>query len=175
MKTNVSTAAEMAQLLLNYGVVKLSPEAPFTWASGLKSPIYCNNRDLLSLADDDERDAILDMLAETSNSLDSVLSDGFDAIVGVATGAIPWSAMFAYMAGYPYGYVIAAPKDHGADSNQPTPEEEQARLAKCLIGKFPKNAKVVIVEDLISTGGSSLHAVKAVRAAGSQSKDKNRW
>lgn len=166
MKTNVSTAAEMAQLLLNYGVVKLSPEAPFTWASGLKSPIYCNNRDLLSLADDDDRDAILDMLAETSNSLDSVLSDGFDAIVGVATGAIPWSAMFAYMAGYPYGYVIAAPKDHGADSNQPTPEEEQARLAKCLIGKFPKNAKVVIVEDLISTGGSSLHAVKAVRAAG---------
>ena len=99
MKTNVSTAAEMAQLLLNYGVVKLSPEAPFTWASGLKSPIYCNNRDLLSLADDDERDAILDMLAETSNSLDSVLSDGFDAIVGVATGAIPWSARFAYMAG----------------------------------------------------------------------------
>lgn len=163
MKTNVSTAAEFAEMLLDYGVVKLSPEAPFTWASGLKSPIYCNNRDLLSLAGNGDRDRIVDMLDETSDFLDF---DDFDAIVGVATGAIPWSAMLAYTLGLPYGYVISAPKDHGADSNQPTPEEEQARLAKCLIGKFPKGARVVIVEDLISTGGSSLHAVKAVRAAG---------
>lgn len=168
MKTNVSTASEMAALLLNYGVVKLSPEAPFTWASGLKSPIYCNNRDLLSLAEDEDRDKIIDMLAETS--VDALLSPSEDidsvVIVGVATGAIPWGAMLAYTLGVPYGYVISAPKDHGADSNRPTPEEEQARLAKCLIGKFPKNAKVVIVEDLISTGGSSLHAEKVVRAAG---------
>ena len=87
-------------------------------------------------------------------------------VVGVATGAIPWASMYALNAGMKLGYVIAAPKDHGADSNQPTPEEEQARLAKCLIGKFPEGSEVVIIEDLISTGGSSLHAVKAVRAAG---------
>lgn len=166
MKTNVSTAAELAGLLLDYGVVKLSPEAPFIWASGLKSPIYCNNRDLLSLARDEDRDRIIDMLADTSDSFDSVSPDDSVVIVGVATGAIPWSAMLAYTLGLPYGYVISAPKDHGADSNQPTPEEEKARLAKCLIGKFPKDARVIIVEDLISTGGSSLHAVKAVRAAG---------
>lgn len=169
MKTNVSTAAELAGLLLDYGVVKLSPEAPFTWASGLKSPIYCNNRDLLSLARDEDRDKIIDMLSDVSE--DAFVSapmedDDSVVIVGVATGAIPWSAMLAYQLGVPYGYVISAPKDHGADSNQPTPEEEKNRLAKCLIGKLPKGSRVIIVEDLISTGGSSLHAVKAVRAAG---------
>ena len=162
MKTNQSSAAKIANILLSYGVVKLSPEAPFTWASGMKSPIYCNNRELLSLASEDDRDMVVDEIRDVYYGFFDVI----DAIVGVATGAIPWSSMAAYLEGVPYGYVISAPKDHGADSNQPTPEEEQARLAKCLIGKFPANAKVVIIEDLISTGGSSLHAVKAVRAAG---------
>lgn len=162
MKTNQSSAAEIANILLLYGVVKLSPEAPFTWASGMKSPIYCNNRELLSLASEDDRDMVVDEIRDVYDDF----FDAVDAIVGVATGAIPWSSMAAYLEGVPYGYVISAPKDHGADSNQPTPEEEQARLAKCLIGKFPADAKVVIIEDLISTGGSSLHAVKAVRAAG---------
>lgn len=162
MKTNQSSAAKIANILLSYGVVKLSPEAPFTWASGMKSPIYCNNRELLSLASEDDRDMVVDEIRDVYDDF----FDAVDAIVGVATGAIPWSSMAAYLEGVPYGYVISAPKDHGADSNQPTPEEEQARLAKCLIGKFPANAKVVIIEDLISTGGSSLHAVKAVRAAG---------
>lgn len=162
MKTNQSSAAKIANILLSYGVVKLSPEAPFTWASGMKSPIYCNNRELLSLASEDDRDMVVDEIRDVYYDFFDVI----DAIVGVATGAIPWSSMAAYLEGVPYGYVISAPKDHGADSNQPTPEEEQARLAKCLIGKFPANAKVVIIEDLISTGGSSLHAVKAVRAAG---------
>lgn len=162
MKTYQDSAAEIANVLLSYGVVKLSPEAPFTWASGMKSPIYCNNRELLSLASEDDRDMVVDAIRDVYN--DSFASA--EAIVGVATGAIPWSSMVAYLDGVPYGYVISAPKDHGADSNKPTPEEEQARLAKCLIGKFPAGAKVVIIEDLISTGGSSLHAVKAVRAAG---------
>lgn len=167
MKTNECSAAEVAGLLLSYGVVKLSPESPFTWASGMKSPIYCNNRDLLSLAKDEDRDFIVKSLGDNAEfSFLKEESEGSCVIVGVATGAIPWSAMVAYYMGLPYGYVIAAPKDHGADSNKPTPEEEQARLAKCLIGKFPKGAKVIIIEDLISTGGSSLHAVKAVRAAG---------
>lgn len=162
MKTNQSSAAKIANILLSYGVVKLSPEAPFTWASGMKSPIYCNNRELLSLASEEDRDMVVDEIRDVYYDFFDVI----DAIVGVATGAIPWSSMAAYLEGVPYGYVISAPKDHGADSNQPTPEEEQARLTKCLIGKFPANAKVVIIEDLISTGGSSLHAVKAVRAAG---------
>ena len=162
MKTYQDSAAAIASILLSYGVVKLSPEAPFTWASGMKSPIYCNNRDLLSLADDEDRDDVVWALSDA-------MGENFDfigGITGVATGAIPWGAMVAYTVGQPFGYVISAPKDHGADSNKPTPEEEQARLAKCLIGKFPEGAKIVIVEDLISTGGSSLHAVKAVRAAG---------
>lgn len=163
MKTNEVFAAEMANLLLDYDTVQLSPEAPFTWASGLKSPIYCNNRELLSLAEDEDRERIVDMLIETYQD---AFEDDPIVFVGVATGAIPWGAMLAHSVGLPFGYVISAPKDHGADSNQPTPEEEQARLAKCLIGRFSKRAKVVIVEDLISTGGSSLHAVKAVRAAG---------
>ena len=112
------------------------------------------------MARDDDRDDIVGMLSGVCDELEHF------AVVGVATGAIPWGAMLAFHEGVPYGYVISAPKDHGADSNRPTPEEEQARLAKCLIGKFPQGTRMVIVEDLISTGGSSLHAVKAVRAAG---------
>lgn len=167
MLTNVQTAEKVANLLLGYGVVKLSPEAPFTWASGLKSPIYCNNRELLSIADDVDRYEIVRGIVETFECNFDI--DDFDprfSLVGVATGAIPWGAMAAYLGEYPYGYVIAAPKDHGADSNQPTPEEEQQKLAKCLIGKFDEQSRIVIIEDLISTGGSSMHAVKAVRAAG---------
>lgn len=162
MKTNEFTAQKFAELALGCQVVKLSPELPFTWASGLKSPIYCNNRDLLSVLEDNERD---DIVNDIYDSIESFFSK-VDVVVGVATGAIPWASMYALNAGMKMGYVIAAPKDHGADSNQPTPEEEQARLAKCLIGKFPEGSEVVIIEDLISTGGSSLHAVKAVRAAG---------
>lgn len=162
MKTNEFTAKNYAKLALGSQVVKLSPESPFIWASGLKSPIYCNNRDLLSVLEDYDRDSIVNGIYE---SVERFFPDA-TVVVGVATGAIPWASMFALDAGMKMGYVIAAPKDHGADSNQPAPEEEQARLAKCLIGKFPEDSKVVIVEDLISTGGSSLHAVKAVRAAG---------
>lgn len=162
MKTNELIAQEFAELALDSQVVKLSPQSPFTWASGLKSPIYCNNRDLLSILEDYDRDGIVNAIY---NRIEQFFPDA-EAVVGVATGAIPWGAMLAYTSSRRFGYVIAAPKDHGADSNQPTPEEEQARLAKCLIGKFPKDSEVVIIEDLISTGGSSLHAVKAVRAAG---------
>lgn len=162
MKTNEFIAQEFAELALDSQVVKLSPQSPFTWASGLKSPIYCNNRDLLSVLVDNDRD---DIVYAICSKIERFFPDA-DVIVGVATGAIPWASMCAFNVGMKMGYVIAAPKDHGADSNQPTPEEEQARLAKCLIGKFPEDSEVVIIEDLISTGGSSLHAVKAVRAAG---------
>lgn len=161
MKTNKKDAKRIARLLFDNDVVKLSPEVPFTWTSGLKSPIYCNNRLLLSRAEDMDRDDVIDLLRVSINE-----NFGACGLVGVATGAIPWASMIAYTMGEPLGYVISAPKDHGADSNQSSPKEEQAKLAKCLIGEFPENSKLVIIEDLISTGVSSLHAVNAVRAAG---------
>lgn len=161
MKTNKNDAKRIARLLFSNDVVKLSPDSPFTWASGLKSPIYCNNRLLLSRAEDIDRDEVVDLLRVNINA-----NFGYNGFVGVATGAIPWASMVAYIIGEPLGYVISAPKDHGADSNQSSPKEEQAKLAKCLIGEFPENSKLVIIEDLISTGVSSLHAVNAVRAAG---------
>ncbi len=176
MKTHISTAAEMANLLLGYCVVKLSPQkVPFTWASGLKSPIYCGCRDLLSLAADADRGRIIEMLSDTAEeAFTSFLPDDSVVIVGAFAEAVPWSAMLAYKIGVPcgyvmsmpkayehtrhiikrvpYGYVISELKDCGTGCNQPMSPEERMRLAKCLIGEFPLGFRVVIVEDLISTG-----------------------
>lgn len=136
---------EIAEKLLEIGAVKLSPNEPFTWASGWKSPIYCDNRKALS--DVDVSNAIVDEMY-------GKLINDVDVIVGVATGAIAWGAMVAYTNDTPFAYVRSKAKDHG--------------LGNQIEGVVNPGDKVVVIEDLISTGGSSLAAVEALRAAGAE-------
>ena len=137
---------QIAEKLLEVKAVKLQPDNPFTLASGWKSPIYCDNRKTLSYPS--IRSYIKVQLAR-------VLLENFPectAVVGVATGAIAQGALVADTLGLPYAYVRSTPKDHG--------------LENLVEGELKPNAKVVIIEDLISTGGSSLKAVEAVRNFG---------
>ena len=135
-----------AAKLLDVKAIKLQPENPFTWASGWKSPFYCDNRKTLSFP-------ALRTFVKTE--LTRLVMENFpeaDAVVGVATGAIAQGALVADELGMPFAYVRSKPKDHG--------------LANLIEGELPAGAKVVVVEDLISTGGSSLKAVEALRNAG---------
>jgi len=137
---------QVARELLRISAVKVQPEAPFTWASGWRSPFYCDNRKTLSYPD--VRGLIRD-------SLCAVISQSFpefDVIAGVATGAIAQGALVADRMGKPFVYVRSAPKDHG--------------LANLIEGDLKPGSRVMIVEDLVSTGMSSLKAVDAVRNAG---------
>ncbi|MDR0865116.1 MAG: orotate phosphoribosyltransferase [Candidatus Symbiothrix sp.] len=136
----------LAERLLKIKAIKLQPANPFTWASGWKSPIYCDNRKTLSYPA--TRNFIKLELART------ILEkyDDVTAIAGVATGAIAQGAMVAEELNLPFAYIRATPKDHG--------------LENLIEGDLKPGAKVVIIEDLISTGGSSLKAVEAVRNAG---------
>ena len=139
-------AAEIALALLSIGAVKLQPENPFTWASGWKSPIYCDNR--LTLSFPEVRTTI-------KNALANVVKGNFskaEAIAGVATAGIPQGALIADLLDLPFLYVRPKPKDHG--------------MTNLIEGKITKGQNVVVVEDLISTGGSSLKAVEALRDAG---------
>ncbi len=136
---------KIAELLLSMRAVKLSPNEPFTWASGWKSPIYCNNR--RALAFPTERKQVAFHLAQ--------LVGDADVIIGVATGAIFWGTLVAEELNLPCGYVRSEKKDHGLKTQIEGFEPNE------LVGK-----KVVIIEDLISTGASSLKAVQAVREAG---------
>ncbi|MBX7181693.1 MAG: orotate phosphoribosyltransferase [Bacteroidia bacterium] len=148
--SNRDTAAKVAQFLLQAQAVKLQPNSPFTWASGWKSPIYCDNRVTLSYPN--IRTYIRQMLAKS-------IVDKFgkpDVIAGVATGAIAQGALVAEELGLPFVYVRSAPKDHG--------------LSNLIEGRLEKGQSVVVVEDLISTGGSSLKAVDAIRNAGADVK-----
>ena len=136
----------VAKQLLDINAVKLSPENPFTWASGWKSPIYCDNRKVLSYPS--ARKVVYEAFVE-------VIKKNFkdvDVIAGVATGAIAYGMMVAEVLGLPYVYVRPKPKDHGTGAQ--------------VEGDLPANARVVVVEDLISTGGSSLAAVDALQKAG---------
>ena len=136
----------VAKQLLDIKAVKLNPENPFTWASGWKSPIYCDNRKVLSYPA--ARKVVYEAFVE-------VIKKNFkdvDVIAGVATGAIAYGMMVAEVLGKPYVYVRPKPKDHGTGSQ--------------VEGDLPANARVVVVEDLISTGGSSLAAVDALQKAG---------
>lgn len=137
----------VAEKLLEIGAVKLSPNEPFTWASGWKSPIYCDNRKALS--DVEARDAIVERLMDICDFFDDA-----DVIVGVATGAIAWGAMVADSLECPFAYVRSKAKDHG--------------LGNQIEGVVKPGDKVIVVEDLISTGGSSLAAVETLRAAGAE-------
>ncbi len=143
---NPQLAAEVAGDLLNIGAIKLSPEEPFTWASGWKSPIYCDNR--LSLSYPEVRSKIKTALGlAISNSF-----NGIDVIAGVATAGIPQGALVAEELGLPFIYVRSKSKGHG--------------LQNMIEGRIEKGQKVLLVEDLISTGGSSLAAAEALREAG---------
>jgi len=137
-----------AEKLLRIKAVKLQPSNPFTWASGWKSPIYCDNRKLLSYPT--IRNFVKIELARLvlENFRDA------DAIAGVATGAIAPGALVADILGLPFVYIRATPKDHG--------------LENLIEGDLKPKSKVVVVEDLISTGSSSLKAVDAIRNDGSE-------
>ena len=136
----------VAEKLLKIKAVKLQPANPFTWASGWKSPIYNDNRKTLSYPE--IRSFIKLELARTIIEK----YENADAIAGVATGAIAQGALVADLLGLPFVYIRSTPKDHG--------------LENLIEGELKPGSKVVIVEDLVSTGGSSLKAVQAVRNFG---------
>ena len=138
----------MAKSLLDIKAVMLRPEKPFVWASGWNSPIYCDNRRILSFPE--SREKACRMMADSiTNRYPDV-----EVIAGVATGAIAHGALIAYMLGKPFIYVRPKPKDHGTGSQ--------------IEGILTPGAKVVVVEDLISTGMSSLGAADALVKAGAQ-------
>ena len=141
-----SIASQFAQQLLEVQCIKLQPTQPFTWASGWLSPFYCDNRK--TLAYPKVRTFVKEQLA-------AMIREQYPeatAIAGVATGAIAQGALVADALDLPMCYVRAKAKDHG--------------MGNLIEGTLPEGAKVVVVEDLISTGGSSLKAVEALRAAG---------
>lgn len=142
----VSNKQSVAFLLLQSKAIKLEPTKPFTWASGWKSPIYCDNRITLSFPE--IRSIIRDRFAET---IRREFPDA-EVIAGVATGAIAQAALVADVMGLPMVYVRSAPKNHGMEN--------------LIEGNVKPGQKVVVVEDLISTGGSSLAAVEALRRGG---------
>ncbi|MCB0495208.1 MAG: orotate phosphoribosyltransferase [Cyclobacteriaceae bacterium] len=143
---NKSVAHRVAAHLLEIEAIKLSVKKPFTWASGWKSPIYCDNR--LSLSYPKIRTFIKERLADVIKNE----FEGVEAIAGVATAGIPQGALVAEVLGLPFIYVRSKPKEHG--------------MTNMIEGKVSKKQKVVMVEDLISTGGSSIKAAKAVQEAG---------
>lgn len=139
----MTDATVTAAKLLQAEAVKLNPARPFTWASGWKSPIYCDNRKLLSLPF--VRDYIK---SELANTVFEKFADA-EVIAGVATAGIPWGAMVADQLKLPFIYVRPKPKEHG--------------LKNQIEGQILPGQKTVVVEDLISTGKSSLQAVEVLR------------
>lgn len=136
----------VARHLLSVQAVRLQPDTPFTWSSGWKSPIYCDNR--VTLAHPDVRTFIKNALADAIRQH----YPSAEVIAGVATAGIPQGALVADAMGLPYCYVRPEPKAHG--------------MGKQIEGYLSDNQRVVVIEDLISTGGSSLKVVDALRAAG---------
>ena len=147
MILNKDTAKKTAELLLQIKAIKLSPSEPYTWASGWKSPIYCDNRVTLSYPN------IRSFVKEEIAKIVEIKYGKPDVIAGVATGAIAIGVLVAQELGVPFVYVRPEPKSHGR-KNQ-------------IEGALEKNQRVVVIEDLISTGKSSLNAVKAINEAGS--------
>ncbi|MBN2666502.1 MAG: orotate phosphoribosyltransferase [Bacteroidales bacterium] len=141
-----NSAKKIAEYLLQIKAIKLQPSNPFTWASGWKSPIYCDNRKTLSFPE--VRSFIRDSFA-------GVVLEYYpeaELVAGVATGAIAHGVLVAEKLGLPFIYVRSEAKEHG--------------LGNQIEGYYEKGRKVVVIEDLISTGGSSLGAVRALREAG---------
>lgn len=137
---------QFAAKLLEVKAIKLQPQDPFTWASGWKSPFYCDNRKTLSFPA---------LRSYVKTELTRLIMEEFpeaEAVAGVATGAIAQGALVAEELSLPFAYVRSKPKDHG--------------LENLIEGELSPGSKVIVVEDLISTGGSSLKAVEALRKAG---------
>src|SRR5688572_17405409 len=146
IKVQEETAGQIAAMLLQIQAIKLNTDKPFSWSSGWKSPIYCDNR--LSLSYPEIRSTI-------KHALVQAIRENFftvESIAGVATAGIAQGALVADILGLPFLYVRPKPKDHGMEN--------------LIEGKIVKRQKVVVVEDLVSTGGSSLKAVQALRDAG---------
>lgn len=143
-----NVAHQLAEKLLKINALKLQPANPFVWASGWNSPIYTDNRRTLSYPD---------VRSFIKIELTRMIMENFpnaEAIAGVATGAIAQGALVADLLNLPYVYIRSSPKDHG--------------LENLIEGDLRQGQKVVVVEDLVSTGKSSLKAVEAVRNAGSE-------
>ena len=138
--------ARIAKALLEIKAVFLRPEEPFTWASGIKSPIYCDNR--LILTAPQARDLVESAMAET---IRREYPDA-EVLMGTATAGIAHAAICGHLMGLPMGYVRSGAKDHGRQNQ--------------IEGRLEAGQKVVVVEDLISTGGSVIDAVQALREAG---------
>ena len=144
----MSIEKTIAHDLLSIGAVFLSPDDPFTWASGIKSPIYCDNR--LTLTAPEVRDHV-------ENGLVEVIREHYpevEVLMGTSTAGIAHAAIVGHLMGLPMGYVRSGNKDHG----------RQNRIE----GKLLPGQKVVVVEDLISTGGSCIEVVEALREAGAE-------
>lgn len=141
-----NSAKKIAEYLLQIKAIKLQPSNPFTWASGWKSPIYCDNRKTLSFPE------VRSFIRDSFSRVVSECYQEADLVAGVATGAIAHGVLVAEKLGLPFIYVRSEPKEHG--------------LGNQIEGYYEKGQKVVVIEDLISTGGSSLGAVRALREAG---------
>ena len=146
MDARLDPALKIAEFLLQIKAVKLSPKKPYTWASGWKSPIYCDNRKVLSFP------YVRDFI---KSELCSVVFEQFpeaDSLAGVATAGIPWGAMAADQLKLPFIYVRPKPKEHG--------------MGNQIEGFFQKGQKVLVIEDLVSTGKSSLQVCEVLRDSG---------
>ncbi len=139
---------EIAKALLGIKAVFLSPDSPFTWASGIKSPIYCDNR--LILTSPEARDLVEKSIAEKVKEH----YPEAEVLMGTSTAGIAHAAIAAHILGMPMGYVRGSAKDHGRNNR--------------IEGRLEPGQKVVVIEDLISTGGSCIDVVEALREAGAE-------
>lgn len=144
----METARKVAENLLKIKAVFLRPDEPFIWASGIKSPIYCDNR--LILTAPEARDVVEKAIAETVKKE----YPEAEALFGTSTAGIAHAAIAGHILGMPMGYVRGSSKDHGRNNK--------------IEGKLEKGTKVVVIEDLISTGGSCIDVVDALREAGAE-------
>jgi orotate phosphoribosyltransferase len=144
----MSIARKVAENLLKIKAVFLRPDQPFTWASGIKSPIYCDNR--LILTAPEARDVVENAIAET---VKKEYPDA-EALFGTSTAGIAHAAIAGHILGMPMGYVRGSSKDHGRNNK--------------IEGKLEPGTKVVVIEDLISTGGSCIDVVESLREAGAE-------
>jgi len=136
----------VAEKLLQINAIKLSPQRPFTWASGWKSPIYCDNRKVLSFP------YVRDFIKSEMCNIIFEMFPGAQMLAGVATAGIAWGAMTADQLKLPFMYVRAKPKEHG--------------MGNQIEGYYTVNQKVIVIEDLISTGKSSLEVIEVLRKSG---------
>lgn len=142
----MTNAKEIAKLLLEKKAVKLNTKEPFTYASGIRSPIYCDNRQMIAYPQ--ERETIVDAFIDVVKKMD------YDVIAGTSTAGIPWASWIAKKLNKPMAYIRGGKKDHGA--------------GKQIEGADVNCKRIVIIEDLVSTGGSSFSAVEAARDKGGE-------